>query len=227
MERCSTRPIPRNCILATAIFWCLCFTTSFAQERVVSGTVKSTEDNSGLAGVNVVVKGTSVGTITNVEGKYSMPVPADAETLIFSFIGLVTKEVPIGAQSSIDVAMEWDSKQLSEVVVTALGIERDKKSLGYAVQGVSGDVLTKVPTQNVVNNLSGRIAGMQVMGNSTPGGSPEFVIRGFSSVGGNNQPLVVVDGVPISQTVNTTSTWPSRGRCGRSRPGGRTRNRCR
>jgi TonB-linked SusC/RagA family outer membrane protein len=172
----------------------------------VSGTVKSNEGTEGLAGVNVVVKGTSVGTITDVEGKYSLTVPQSAEALVFSFIGLVTKEVPIGAQSVIDVAMEWDSKELAEVVVTALGIERDKKSLGYAVQGVSGDVLTKVPTQNVVNNLSGRIAGLQVMGNSTPGGSPEFVIRGFSSVGGNNQPLVVVDGVPISQTVNTTST---------------------
>ncbi|HEX5169480.1 MAG TPA: SusC/RagA family TonB-linked outer membrane protein [Cyclobacteriaceae bacterium] len=203
MMRCSTRSFPRSSI-HVAIFCCLCFTVAHAQERVVSGVVKSNEGSEGLAGVNVVVKGTSIGTITNVEGKYSLQVPTDAETLVFSFIGLVTTEVTIGTQSVIDIAMEWDSKQLAEVVVTALGIERDKKSLGYAVQGVGGDLITKVPTQSVVNNLSGRIAGLQVMGNATPGGSPEFVIRGFSSVGGNNQPLVVVDGVPIQQTVNTT-----------------------
>lgn len=205
MKRISTLNFARS-ILIIPSFWCLCITVSFAQERVVSGTVKTNEESGSIAGVNVVVKGTSVGTITDVEGKYSLTVPAEAETLVFSFIGLTTKEILIGSQSVIDVTMEWDSKQLSEVVVTALGIERDKKSLGYSVQGVSGEVLTQVPTQSLVNNLSGRVSGMQVISNSTPGGSPEFVIRGFSSVGGNNQPLIVVDGVPMQQTVNTTRT---------------------
>lgn len=184
---------------------CCCFSSlAFAQERTVSGVVKSIEDESVVAGVNVVVKGTSVGTITDVDGKYSLSVPPEAETLVFSFIGLMTKEILISSQSVIDVTMQVDSKQLSEVVITALGIERDKKSLGYSVQGLNGDVLTKVPTQNIVNNLSGRISGLQVMSNATPGGSPEFVIRGFASVGGNNQPLVVVDGVPLQQTTNNT-----------------------
>src|SRR3990170_3974446 len=204
-----TRPISSR-----SIFLCLaaCFCLSppvLAQDRVVTGVVKSVEDQSFVAGVNVVVKGTSVGTITDVDGKYSLSVPPESETLVFSFIGLMTKEILISSQSVIDVTMEVDSKQLSEVVITALGIERDKKSLGYSVQGLSGDVLTKVPTQNVVNNLSGRISGLQVMSNSTPGGSPEFVIRGFSSVGGNNQPLVVVDGVPIQQTVNSRNLMSS------------------
>jgi TonB-linked SusC/RagA family outer membrane protein len=177
-----------------------------AQERIVSGVVKSTEDNTTLAGVNVVVKGTATGTITDVEGKYSLPVPPESQTLVFSFIGLLTKEVEITGQSVIDVSLAVDSKQLAEVVITALGLERDKKSLGYAVQGMNGEVLAKVPTPSLVNNLSGRVAGLQVMSTSTPGGSPEFVIRGFSSVAGNNQPLIVVDGVPIQQTVNTTRT---------------------
>lgn len=205
MMKISTLTLARKSILVAAL-WCFCFTSIFAQERVVSGIVKTNEESGSVAGVNVVVKGTSVGTITDVDGKYSLTVPGEAQALVFSFIGLTTKEILIGSQSVIDVTMEWDSQQLSEVVVTALGIERDKKSLGYAVQGVTGDVLTQVPTQSLVNNLSGRVSGMQVISNSTPGGSPEFVIRGFSSVGGNNQPLVVVDGVPMQQTVNTTST---------------------
>ncbi len=177
-----------------------------SQERMISGVVKAVEDNTTLAGVNVVVKGTVTGTITDVDGKFSLAVPDEAQTLVFSFIGLVTKEVEIAGLSAIDVNLESDSKQLAEVVITALGLERDKKSLGYSVQGVNGEVLSKVPSPSIVNNLSGRVSGLQVISTSTPGGSPEFVIRGFSSVAGNNQPLVVVDGVPIQQTVNTTRT---------------------
>jgi TonB-linked SusC/RagA family outer membrane protein len=192
----------------TVLFYVLALTCislpALSQEKEISGVVKSSEDNSTLAGVNVVLKGTVNGTITNVDGKFSLTVPDEAETLVFSFIGLLTKEVAIAGQSVMDVTLDVDSKQLAEVVITALGLERDKKSLGYAVQGLNGDVLTKVPSPSLVNNLSGRVSGLQVMSTSTPGGSPEFVIRGFSSVAGNNQPLVVVDGVPIQQTVNTT-----------------------
>ena len=175
-----------------------------AQDRKITGTVSAVEDGSALPGVNVVVKGTTEGTITDIEGKYSLNVSADAKTLVFSFIGLKTTEVEIGNRSVVDVDMAANIEQLSEVVVTAFGLERDKKALGYSVQEIGGEQLAQVPNQSVVNNLSGRVAGLQVAGNSSPGGSPEFVIRGFSSVSGNNQPLVVIDGVPMQQTSNAT-----------------------
>ena len=200
-------------LLGTLLCWCVSLSAN-AQERQVSGTVRSTEDGSTVAGVNVVVKGTSIGTITNVDGEYTLTVPQDAETLVFSFIGLKSKEVAIGQQSVITVDMDTDSKTLSEVVVTALGLEREKKALGYAVQEIQGESLTKAPSASVVNNMSGKVAGLQVATSSVPGGSPEFVIRGFASVAGNNQPLIVIDGVPMAQTSNganlTTSSDATR-----------------
>jgi TonB-linked SusC/RagA family outer membrane protein len=209
MMKNSTRPIVSRCFFA-CLTACCCLTFQvLAQERLVTGTVSSVEDRSFVAGVNIVVKGTTVGTISNSDGGYSLNVPAEAETLVFTFIGLAPKEVTIGTQSVIDVAMETDIQQLSELVVTAFGLEREKKALGYAVQEVKGEDLAKAPTSSVVNNMSGKVAGLQVSTNSIPGGSPEFVLRGFSSVGGNNQPLIVVDGVPIAQTVNSRNLMSS------------------
>ncbi|MFP4093661.1 MAG: SusC/RagA family TonB-linked outer membrane protein [Cyclobacteriaceae bacterium] len=176
----------------------------FAQDRKISGQVTAVEDGSSLPGVNVVVKGTTTGTITDIDGKYVLNVSDEAKTLVFSFIGLKTTEVDIGNRSVVDLKMSANVEQLSEVVVTAFGLEREKKALGYSVQSIGGEQIAEVPTQSVVNNLSGRVAGLQVSGNSSPGGSPEFVIRGFSSVAGNNQPLVVIDGVPMQQTSNAT-----------------------
>ena len=189
-------------------FWIVALTISsaaWAQDRTLKGKVSSEADQSGLPGVNVVVKGTTTGTITDINGEYSLAVGPEAEILVFSFIGLNTKEVEIGNQSTINVGMTANIEQLSEVVVTAFGLEREKKALGYSVQEIGGEQLAQVPNQSVVNNLSGRVAGLQVSGNSGAGGAPEFVIRGFSSVAGNNQPLVVVDGVPMQQTVNSTN----------------------
>ncbi|WPP51532.1 SusC/RagA family TonB-linked outer membrane protein [Catalinimonas niigatensis] len=177
---------------------------SYAQDRNISGTVTAYEDSSPLPGVNVLVKGTSIGTITDIDGKFSLSVSPEAETLVFSFIGLTGQEVAIGNQEEFNVSMTQDIQSLSEVVVTAFGLEREKKALGYSVQSVGGEDIAKVPTQSVVNNLSGKVAGLQVAGNSTPGGAPEFVIRGFSSVAGNNQPLIVIDGVPMQQSSNAT-----------------------
>lgn len=203
MQQSFTRPFSSGSFYLV-LAACCCFSSlALAQERIVSGIVKSVEDKSVVAGVNVVVKGTTIGTITNSDGGYSLTVPDQAEILVFTFIGLAPKEVSIGTQSVIDVAMETDIKQLSELVVTAFGLEREKKALGYAVQELKGEELSKSPTTSVVNNLSGKVAGLQVSTNSVPGGSPEYVLRGFSSVGGNNQPLVVVDGVPIAQTFNS------------------------
>ena len=185
--------------------WYLGCFSALAQERIVTGTITSTEDNSPIPGVNVLVKGSTTGTISDVDGKYSIQVPSENATLVFSFIGLQTEELAVGNQGAIDIAMLPDIEELSEVVVTAFGLEREKKALGYTVQAVKGEELTKAPSQSVVNNLSGRVAGLQVSTSSVPGGSPEFVIRGFSSVAGNNQPLVVIDGVPMQQTINSTN----------------------
>lgn len=180
-----------------------------AQERVIKGTVKSTEDNSAVAGVNIVVKGTAIGTISDGSGAYLLNIPSEAEALVFTFIGMTPTEVLIGSQTVIDVSLDTDIQQLSELVVTAFGLEREKKALGYAVQEIKGEDLAKTPTSSVINNLSGKVAGLQISGNAIPGGSPEFVLRGFSSVSGNNQPLVVVDGVPIAQTMNSRNLTSS------------------
>jgi TonB-linked SusC/RagA family outer membrane protein len=208
MKRCFTESCLSITIYCTLVC-CLLSSQVLAQERVITGSVKSVEDQSVVAGVNVVVKGTTVGTITDAQGSYSLTVPGQAEALIFTFIGLAPKEIEIGNQSVINVSMDTDIKQLSEIVVTAFGLEREKKALGYAVQEVKGEDIAKTPTSSVVNNLSGKVAGLQVATNAVPGGSPEFVLRGFSSVSGNNQPLVVVDGVPIAQTVNSRNLTSS------------------
>lgn len=182
----------------------------YAQNRTVTGKVTSADDGSALPGVNVLVKGTTNGTTTGVDGGYSLPV-SDAATLVFSFIGFTTQEVEVGSRSEINVSMASDVKQLGEVVVTALGIEREERSLGYAVQEVSGESLEKAREVNVVNSLAGRVAGVQITGGSgNMGGSSRILIRGANSIAGNNQPLFVVDGVPFDNS-NYTTTNQARG----------------
>ena len=170
-----------------------------AQERTVSGTVISDEGSEPLPGVNVLVKGTTIGTVTNIDGQYRLQVPDDAETLLFSFIGYRELEVALDGQSTIDVAMGEEVAQLTEVVVTAMGIEREQRELGYAVSTVDGEELTKVRSDNALNSLSGRVPGVRVTSQSgTAGGSVQVQIRGANSLAGTSQPLYVVDGVPIS-----------------------------
>ncbi len=178
----------------------------WAQERTVSGRVTSAEDATGLPGVNVVVKGTTSGTVTDAEGNYKLSVPPGTQTLVFSFIGLSTSEVPIGDRTTVDVQLSLDVQQLSEVVVTAFGVQQQKKALGYAVQEVKGDQFTTVRDQNIVSALSGQIAGAQITSSSGGvGSSTRIVLRGASSITGNNQPLFVVDGIPISNRASGNS----------------------
>jgi TonB-linked SusC/RagA family outer membrane protein len=187
-------------ILLVCLTAVLAFASSelWAQERTVSGRVTSAEDGSGLPGVNVVVKGTTNGTVTDVDGNYTLQAPSTGGVLVFTFIGLTSQEVEIGGRSSVDVKMDQDVQQLTEVVVTALGQEQSKKEIGYAVQDIKGDELLKARESNIVNSLSGKIAGVQVTGASgAVGASSRIIIRGANSFG-NNQPLFVVDGVPIS-----------------------------
>lgn len=186
--------------LAGWLLTMICVVSGMAQDRTITGTVSSQETGEALPGVNVVVKGTTQGTVTDIEGAYRLSVPEDAETLTFTFIGLESREIAIGNQSVVDVNMTEDSKQLNEVVVTALNIPREKQSLGYAVQEIDGEAVTQTKEQNVINSLSGRVAGVQVRSSNTLGGSANVNIRGTSTIAGNNQPLFVVDGVPIDNS---------------------------
>lgn len=170
-----------------------------AQTVRITGTVTSSEDGMPIPGVSVVVKGTTVGAATNIDGKYELNVAADAQTLVFSFVGFKSQEVAIGGRAIIDVALESESLQMEELVVTALGIKRAEKATGYAIQGVKGSDITKARETNMVNSLQGKIAGAVITNSSgAVGASSRIVLRGVSSLGGNNQPLFVVDGVPIS-----------------------------
>ncbi len=169
---------------------------AWAQESTVSGRVTSADDGSGLPGVNVVVKGTTDGTVTDAEGNYSLSAPSNG-TLVFTFIGLKTQEIAIGGRTNVSVQMEQDVQQLTEVVVTALNIERDKASLGYATQQISGDNIRVAREQNVNSALAGKIAGVQIVsGSGAKFGAPAVRIRGLRGISGGT-PLYVLDGIVI------------------------------
>ncbi len=187
----------------------VCVHTSWAQERNITGRVVD-ESGEGLPGVNVILKGTTTGTTSDIEGNYKLTIPSSggdaSNTLVFSFIGLASTEEIIGARSTVDVTMVADTKQLSEVVVTAIGIEREKKALGYAVTDVSGDALKQRAEPDPIRALSGKVPGVNITGSGGGvGSSTNITIRGNSSMTGNNQPLFVVDGVPFDNSV-TKST---------------------
>ncbi|MCP9768853.1 SusC/RagA family TonB-linked outer membrane protein [Lacihabitans sp. LS3-19] len=170
----------------------------WAQTKNISGIVSSVSEGV-LPGVSVLVKGTSQGTVTDAQGKFSLALSNSSSTLVFSAIGFTTMEVPVGAKTTFDVLLEADSKLLNEVVVTALGISREKKSLGFSQQEVKGESLTESRSTNVANALTGKVAGVRISANGGPGSGSTIQIRGSSSVSGNNQPLIVIDGVPMQQ----------------------------
>jgi len=181
-------------------------------QKSISGKVTDARDGTTLPGVNVVAKGTAVGTVTDINGAYTFKAPADAQVLVFSFVGYESAEVNIGTQTVVNVTLNPLTEQLDEVVVTALGIRRDKKALGYSVQELKGDDLSETRDPNVVNGLTGKIAGLQVkQANTGASGSSRIVIRGNNSISSSNQPLVVVDGIPInSSTGGTDDYWGNR-----------------
>lgn len=190
-------------VLLLFIWACLCSPVVLAQVRQLSGKVTAAEDGLGLAGASIIYKGTNVGTNADADGNFSFSVPGDG-TLVISYVGFLIKEMPIGNQSKFDIKLDADTRQLAEVVVTAFGIEREKKALGYTVQEVKGSALTESRSTNVANALSGKIAGVRVQANGGPGSGSTIQIRGASSVSGNNQPLIVIDGVPMEQTASKT-----------------------
>lgn len=183
---------------------------TFAQQRTITGTVTD-EDGLPLPGVNVLIKGTTTGVQTDFDGNYSVAAqPGDV--LVFSFVGLETAEYTVANNDTIDVVLKQSAAQLQEVVVTALGIKREKKSLGYATQEVDGSEVSDVPTTNFMNSLSGKVAGLKIKSSGTLGGSSDIVIRGNSSLTGNNQALFVIDGTPVSNSnINTGTQQSGRG----------------
>jgi len=192
-------------------FLLVCFSFAFvlsawAQDRVVSGKVTASEDGSALPGVNVVLKGTTNGTVTDTDGNYKLNIPASGGSLVFTFIGLQTQEVPIGERTTVDIGLGLDVQQLSEVVVTAQGIQRDQKALGYATTTISAALLADKPETDVGRALQGRTPGLQILNSSGLAGSSSRInIRGNSSITGDTQPLWIVDGVPINTASNDIS----------------------
>ncbi len=170
-----------------------------AQTRTISGKVTSSEDGKGIPGVTVQVKGTYVGTVTDVDGKYSIDVKPSYTTLVFSFMGMKTQEIAIAGKTTINVVMKTEAVAMNEVVVTALGISRKKRALGYSVTNIPAAEISKTNVTDVVNALAGKVAGVRVTNSSGAVGSAPFIeIRGSSSILGNNQPLYVIDGVPVA-----------------------------
>ena len=169
-----------------------------AQVSKVTGNVTSDEDGLPVVGASVLVKGTTVGTVTDIDGNFTLSnVPSSAETLVISFIGLESQEVKI--QPVVKVVLHSDSEVLDEVVVTAMGISREKKALAYAVQDVKGEELTQAASTSLSSALQGKVSGVDITPSSgMPGASSQIVIRGVRSFTGDNTPLYVVDGMPIS-----------------------------
>ncbi|MBW3468329.1 SusC/RagA family TonB-linked outer membrane protein [Arthrospiribacter ruber] len=180
---------------------------SLQAQTTISGKVLSSENDEELPGVNVVLKGTTRAAVTDIDGNFSISVPSEESILQFSFIGFRSKEIRVGNQSNIEVIMEPSTEALGEVVITAFGIERDRKSLGYAVQEVDNKLITETNQPNALNALRGRIAGVNITSSSgAPGAGTNIVIRGINSLNPNadNQPLFVIDGIPVSNETNIT-----------------------
>lgn len=178
--------------------------TAFAQQKEIKGTVTSKADGLPLPGVNVLVEGTTNGTQTDFDGNYTLTASV-GDVLTFSFIGMTTTQVTVGDSNIINVQLEEDAEQLGEIVVTALGIKKTRKSLTYAAQDINADELNKAKQTNPINSLSGKVSGVNITRSASgAGGSVKVTLRGNSSIG-NNQPLYVVDGIPLS---NPTSGQP-------------------
>ncbi len=176
------------------------FCGSIVAQKDVTGSVSSMGGEL-LPGVSVILKGTATGVYTDFDGNYSIEVPDTDAVLVFSYIGMITQEVSVGNQTTVNVEMEASSEALDQVVVTALGISREKKSLGYSVSEVDGEDITTVTQENALNGLNGRVSGVQINSTGGAGSTVSVVLRGASSLTTDNQPLYVIDGVPLQSSL--------------------------
>ncbi|WP_420150632.1 TonB-dependent receptor plug domain-containing protein, partial [Spirosoma sp.] len=187
-------------LLLSFLLVCSACAFTWAQERKITGKVTSNEDGTSLAGVSVVVKGTTTGSVTDGEGKYSIAAPAKA-TLVYSFIGMATKEIEIGASSVIDVKLTTDTKQLSEIVVTGVGVATDKRKIAISVESVSAKELPQTPSASVDQALIGKIPGAQITSRSgTPGADVNILLRGINTINRGTQPMILIDGIQMGAT---------------------------
>ena len=184
----------------------LAMTTAFAQDRTVSGTVTGAEDGTTLPGVNVLIKGTVSGAITDMDGNYKLVLTADATTLVFSFVGYKSMEVEIGARSVIDVSLVTDITELTEVVVVGYGTTLKQDLLGN-IANVSGEDIELQPITTVEQAIQGRTAGVLITSqNGKLGQAMDIRIRGASSISASNQPLYVIDGLPVTSESQSNSS---------------------
>ncbi|WP_339878912.1 SusC/RagA family TonB-linked outer membrane protein [uncultured Algoriphagus sp.] len=179
-------------------------------QQTVKGKVTSKEDGESLPGASILIQGTNTGTVTDIDGFYSLEVPNEDAVLVFSFIGFDSKSLPVGSATTLDVVLAASASSLDEIIVTAFGISQEKKSLGYAAQSIDAEAITATKQPNIVNALQGQVAGVQVTNSGgAPGQSARIIIRGINSLdpSADNQPLFVVDGVPVdNSTVESTGT---------------------
>ncbi len=172
-----------------------------AQTTKVTGTVISADDNEPIIGASIVVKGTMVGTVTDFDGAFSLDVPSSAKTLVISYVGMKSQEVSV--KPVINILLNSDTQNIEEVVVTAMGISKEKKALGYAVQDVKGDDLTRAASTSISSALQGKVSGVDITPSSgMPGASSQITIRGVRSFTGDNTPLYVIDGMPIASAAD-------------------------
>jgi TonB-linked SusC/RagA family outer membrane protein len=186
----------------TTIVFALGISTMVAQTRTITGKITASSDGTGIPGVNIQVKGSQKGTSSNASGTYSLEVSGASPVLSITSIGFDAQEIKVGNRNVVDVVMTSSTQELNEVVVTALGIKREEKSLGYSVGKVSGKDLNRVITENVLNGLSGKLAGVSINATGATGSSVSMIIRGAKSLSNDNQPLFVIDGVPVINTLN-------------------------
>ncbi|WP_423128385.1 SusC/RagA family TonB-linked outer membrane protein [Gaoshiqia sp. Z1-71] len=198
-------------LLSTFLLFLVATLPAMAQSRQIKGTVFETGGQIPVIGASVLLKGTTIGTITDVNGEYTLSVSGHNPVLVFHFLGFQKQEVPVGNQSVINVTMQEESVELGGVVVTALGLTREQKSLGYAVSKVDSEELTQVASRNWLNGMSGKVAGLTMNGASTgPIGSVRVTLRGDQSLNyGSNEALFVVDGIPVRSGTTATSSSSS------------------
>ncbi|MEL6649817.1 MAG: SusC/RagA family TonB-linked outer membrane protein, partial [Bacteroidota bacterium] len=185
---------------------CALSLSMWAQSNV-SGTVSNGDSGEPIEGAAVLVKGTTIGMFTDAEGRYELSVPEGANTLVFTFVGMKKEEVAIDGRSTVDLAMTPDVLELDEVVVTAVGIETNRRELGYSIQNVDSEDIVNARETNLVNALNSKVAGVTVVSSAgSPGASANIRVRGSTSINGSNSPLFVVDGVPIDNSESGNGT---------------------
>lgn len=208
----------RKNLLLGLLMTCSCWLGVAAQQRKVTGKVTAADDGGDLPGVSVVVKGTGVGTNTDSDGRYSINLPTGTTTLVFSFVGTATQEIEIGNRNVITVELLPDNRNLQEIVVTAQGIAREKRALGYAITTIEQKAIQDRPQADIGRILQGKIAGVNITSTSGVSGTgTNITIRGYSSITGSNQPLFVVDGIPFNSSTNSRGGFTSGGQSASSR----------